>query len=236
MCDDKKELILRPATELTLSFPKPHQQIKNEGKKTQQLLTQHSFFEPETGRVYVDHNIVPHLLATDKAGANKFYNQLDNDDKRENGMQKLVSCPAMQKEISERITEPRDVIQNERLKYNEQCLIIVRDAPEIERERIILESTNRKCFQKLKKKIVKENNLTQDECTGEPLETSPHAHHIERKSDNPRKALDPNNIAIINSSTHHDIHAKNINNRDALLEYSVQNGGKLSERIEKKKS
>lgn len=235
MGDDKKELILRSATELTLSFSEPHPIIKDEGKKTRELLPQNSSFDPTTGKVYVDKKVVPQLLATDKAGANKIYNELDDDDKFENGTQKLVSIPALQKEIAERITEPRDTIQIERLKDSERCLIAVRDAPEIVKERELLESKNRKDFPKVRKQIIKANDITQDECTGEPLEASPHAHHIERKSDNPRRALDPDNIAIINNNTHHDIHAKDINDEEALLEYSEQKGGNLKNRIKKNK-
>lgn len=231
MSNDKKKLTLKPATELTLSFPKPHQHIENEGNKTRKLLPSNSHYEPATGKVFVDKKILPHLLATDKAGANKFYNELDNDDKCEYSEQKLVSVPAVQKEISKRIEEPRDTIQTERLKDSEQCLITVRDAPEIAKERELLESKNRRDLPKIQKKVIQENNITHDECTGEPLGATPHAHHIERKADNPRKTLDPNNLAIINDNTHHDIHAKGIHSPEELLKYSEENGGNLGSRI-----
>lgn len=231
MSDDKGELILKPATELTLSFPEPHHMIKDEGKKTRELIKQTGHVDPDTGKVFVDKKSLPHLLATDKAGVNKVYNELDNDDKLEDGERKLVSVPAVQKEISERITEPRDTIQIERLKDSEACLRTLRDAPEIVHARELLESKNRKDFPKVRNKLIKENNITHDECTGQPLQENPHAHHIERKADNPRKILDTNNIAIVNDDTHHVIHEENIHDEESLLKFSEENGGNLTNRI-----
>lgn len=230
MCSDKKELTLKSAIGLTISFPEPHPIIKTEGEKTRELLTKKGYYDSADGKVYVDKNTVPHLLATDKAGANKIYNELNDDDKYENGVQKLISVPALQKEISERITEPRDTIQIERLKDSEQCLISLRDAQEIVRDRELQESKIRRDLPKLREEVIKKKNISQDECTGEKLH-QPHAHHIIRRSDKPREALNLNNIAIVNEDTHHDIHAKEIHDKDDLIAYSDKNGGSLRNRI-----
>ena len=209
MCNSKdKEVALINSNDMTLNFPEASPHITKEGDKTRKIIKKNGYADPNTGETFIDKTALPHLLVTDKAGVNKFYNELNNDEKRENGNNKLVSVPAIQKEVAKRIEEPRDTLEKERLRDTEKCLVVLRDNPEIEKERELVESKNRKNFKKFKENVIKENNITNDECTGEPLSRYPHAHHIERKVDAPRKVLDPKNIAIVNPGTHQNIHSK----------------------------
>lgn len=239
MCKENSQLpSLTPAIELNVNLPVPHEKIKKEGEKTNELVSKHGYADKSTGQTFIEKTALLHLLATDQKGVNKIWNETDDEDKRLDGKKRLMSVPAVQKVIATRIEEPRDALEKERLKHSEQALIALRDAPEIEKERQIQEVKNRIDFPKIKKKIIKDNNIDTDECTGEPLEQHPHAHHIERRADNPRKALDPNNIAIVNCNTHREkIHHKdsNLEDKDSLLEYSRNNGGSLHERIDKNK-
>lgn len=232
-CEGNNEVALINSNDMTLNFPEASPHITKEGGKTREIIKENGYADPNTGETFIDKTALPHLLVTDKAGVNKFYNGLNNDEKRENGNNKLVSVPAIQKEVAKRIEEPRDTLEKERLRDTEKCLIVLRDSPEIEKERELVESKNRKNLKKFKEKIIKENNITNDECTGEPL-SSPHAHHIERQADNPRKALDSKNIAIVNPDTHQDIHSKKIHNKEELLDYAEKNGGNLGNRIKNK--
>ena len=228
--EDTQLPALTPANDLNIKLPKPHKQIKKEGERANKLIKQHGYADKSTGQTFIEKEALPHLLATDQKGVNKIWNETDDEDKRLDGKKRLMSVPAAQKVIATRIEEPRDALEKERLKHSEQALIALRDAPEIEKERQLQEVKNRKDFPKIKNKIIKDNNIITDECTGEPLEPNPHGHHIERRADNPRKVLDPNNIAIVNCDTHREkIHHKNSNleDKDSLLEYSRNNGGSL---------
>lgn len=239
MCKEDTQLpALTSASDLNIKLPKPHEKIKEEGEKANGLIKQHGYADKSTGQTFIEKTALPYLLATDQKGANKIWNETDDEDKRLDGKKRLMSVPAVQKVIATRIEEPRDTLEKERLKHSEQALIALRDAPEIEKERQLQEVRNRKDFPKIKNKIIKDNNIITDECTGKPLEPNPHGHHIERRADNPRKVLDPNNIAIVNCDTHREkIHHKNSNleDKDSLLEYSRNNGGSLHERIDKNK-
>lgn len=232
MCKENSQLpSLTPAIELNVNLPVPHEKIKKEGEKTNKLVRKHGYADKETGQTYIEKKALPHLLATDQKGANKIWNETDDEDKKCDGSKQLISIPAMQKVLAQRIEEPRDALEKERLRHSEKALIAFRDTPEIENERQIQEVQNRTNFSNVKSGIIRENNIRNDECTGEPLEKNPHGHHIERKADNPRKTLDPNNIAIINPDTHKEIHSEGLEDRESLLKYSRDNGGTLHNRL-----
>jgi len=213
--ENKNDIVIYKATNLTLNFPEnDNKHIETKVEKTKKSIQNDSLYTSD-GRVWTPKKSLPNMLATDSKAINRFYNDLNNDDKLENGSEKYVSIEATQKELSKRIQEPRDTNEKDRLKYSEKAIITLRDAPEIEKIREQFESHIRKELPKVKEK--KRKLETEDYVTGNPL-TQPEAHHIERVADNPRKALDENNIVVVNKEIHQEIHREDAESKEELEE------------------
>jgi len=206
------KIVVHSASRLTTKFNTPNEEIKKEGELTRKKLKSDSSYTSD-GKVWINKKTLPHLLATDTKAANMIYNDLEKDDKFENGKTKNISMEAVQKEVSKRSQEPRDTLQRERLKDSELCLIALRDAPELEKIRELQESKIRRELPKVKAKRIKLESV--DAITKEPLK-NPEVHHKDRVADKPRKALDSDNLAVVNKETHRDIHR---NNHDTAEEF-----------------
>jgi len=212
---DKNLPILHSAKDLTIQFPKPIKQINSAANKTKELIKNRAAYTPD-GRLYINRRALSHLLATDLKGTRIFYNNLDEEDRLENGKDEYASVESVQKEASKRIQEPRDTLQRERLRYTEGCLKAARDAPELEKRRELDESQIRKELPSVKKKKLKAERV--DAITGDPL-TEPEVHHKDRVADNPRRALDPDNLEVLNKDTHKHIHRQGIETEKDFDEY-----------------
>ncbi|WP_139350226.1 hypothetical protein [Rhodanobacter sp. C03] len=158
-----------------------------------------------------------HLLATDNAGANQFYNDLSNEDKTQNGTTRYVATSALNKELSRRIQEPRDVYKLERLKDAELCVNTLRDDPKLEKLRALAESHIRKMQPKLKQQMLKAESITACQVSGEPLQPDAEVHHIVRQADQPDRSLDSTNHLLINKPPHREIHAAGTHSSEALV-------------------
>jgi len=196
---------IHSANDLTINFSNPIKEIEKEGKKSRELIKSDGAYTPD-GRVWVNKKILPTLLATDSKATKRLFNDLDNNDKTENGIEQFASVEAIQKEVSKRVQEPRDTIQKERLKDTEEILKNFRDSPDLEKKRELAESKIRKELPSVKRKKLKAESV--DYVTGKPLE-NPEIHHKDRVADNPRRALDETNLAAVNKDTHHNILHKN---------------------------
>ncbi|WP_158301329.1 hypothetical protein [Janthinobacterium sp. BJB426] len=197
---------LRPATTLSINFPPKNEHITDsEADKTRKLVKDNGEYTNE-GKAYINKKALPHLLGTDTPGVNRIYNDLENDEKIELGDKKLVSIPAVHKIMSERIQEPRDTLQKERIRDAEACLTALRDAPELDKYREAEESRNRNEQSLLKGKKIAAENITACQLTGEPLASNAHAHHIERRADKPRMSRDLDNVIVINPEAHEEVH------------------------------
>lgn len=225
MSDEKKnELVIHSASELTLRFPEANKNIPSkETKKTRNAISTQGAYTPD-GKSFVNKKALTKVLATDKKGVNRFVNNLENDDKMENGIDTFVSTPAVMKELSERIQSPIDTIKKEKLRDSEGCVATLRDAPELEKIREVQESKIRKELPGLKKKKIKAEGITACQVSGEPLQPDAHAHHIERKADNPSKSLDLENIAVVNPEPHNIIHAKGAETAEELSKLCEEKG------------
>lgn len=214
--DENKAVVIHEASDLDILFPEKNQYIsEREGSKTRKLIKEGGRYTDD-GRAYLDRKSLPHIFGTDSAGARRFYNDLDDDDRLEQGSQQMASVASVNKELSERLQEPRDVVVKERLRDAEACINAFRDAPKLEKIRNIEESNIRRDLPKLKDKKVKKENLTECQVTGEPLGKDAEAHHMDRKADNPRRARDLDNIAIVNLEAHRTIHKEGANSREEL--------------------
>lgn len=207
MMSDKKNLpAVHSAKDITINFPDKNKHITDKEAEKSRNLIQNKGAYTNDGKAYVDKDTLPHLFATDKKGANRFYNNLEDEDKLELGKQSLASVSSVNKELSERIQEPRDTLQKERLRDSEKCINAFRDAPELEKIREVEESKNRREQSKLKAKKIKAENISACQLTGEPLEPDADAHHVTRRADKPRKARDLDNIVVVNKQPHGEIH------------------------------
>lgn len=224
MSDENNLPVVHSAKDLSISFPEKNKHISDkEAEKSRELVKNNGAYTND-GRTYIDKNALPHLLATDKKGANRFFNNLEDEDKLELGNQNLASVSSVNKEISERIQEPRDTLQKERLRDSEACVNAFRDAPELEKIREVEESKNRKEQPKLKAKKIKAENITACELTGAPLDPDADAHHIERQADKPRKARDLNNIVVANKLPHREVHAAGAETPEELSALCTEKG------------
>jgi acylphosphatase len=221
---DKNPVVVYSAEELTLNFPVANRHLsEDEAGKTRSLLKETSIYTPDS-RVYIKKDSLPHLMGTDKKGVNRFYNDLNDIDKIENGSSKYASVEAVNKEFSKRLQEPRDAQQRERIRDSEKCINALRDAPELEKIREIEESKNRKEQPRLKAKKMKLEGITNCQLTGELLENDAHAHHIERRADKPRLARDLNNIVVANQNPHDEVHRENAESREELKKLCEKKG------------
>lgn len=225
MCNNKKsELVIHSASDLTLTFPKANQHIPSkEAEKTRKAISTQGAYTPD-GKAYVNKKALPQVLATDQKGVNRFVNDLEDEDKMENGSETFVSAPAVMKEISERIQWPIDTIKKEKLRDSEGCVQALRDAPELDKIREVRESNIRKELPSLKMKKIKAESVTACQVTDEPLLPDAHAHHIQRKADNPSKALDLDNIVVVNPAPHDEIHAAGAESWDELSNLCKEKG------------
>ena len=210
-----KDIVLHSTEKLDIKFPEPYDIDKKRSLKSQDLIKKTSIYN-ESGKTFINKNSISHLLGTDKKGVNKIYNNADNEDKIENGNNKYLSTSATKKEISKRIEEPRDTLEREHLKDTEKNLIALRDFPDLEKLREIKESKIRKELPKVKEK--KRKLEKEDYVTGELL-TKPEVHHIERVADNPNKALDEDNLVVVNQDTHKEIHKEGAESKEKLEEF-----------------
>lgn len=212
----KQEIILHKADKLTLEFPEnDNPYIQKDIKKTNQVIQDNGIYTSE-GQTFIDKKDIAHMLVTDTKGANRVYNDLDDEDKLENGSKKYISVPALNKEISKRIEDPKDTNVKDRLKHNEKALITLRDTPEVEKKREQLESHIKKELPRVKAKIRKDAKI--DIVTKKPL-TNPEIHHIERVADNPRKALDEDNLVPLNKDTHIKVHNENADTKEGFEKF-----------------
>lgn len=195
MKDEKKEtsLVKYKAEDLSIDFPDNKYLSDKEKAITRNAINKGGIVKND-GRTFVNKNNMSNLLCTDKKGANKVYNDLDDDEKFQDGNSKYADTSAITKELSKRIQEPRPQLERERLKDSRDCINAFIDSPKLEKERSIESDRIQKELPKLTKKKMKSENIKCDQLTGETFDNDAEGHHKERKSDNPRKATDMSNI------------------------------------------
>ncbi|WP_152620468.1 hypothetical protein [Pseudomonas sp. W15Feb9B] len=206
---------------LNVKLPEPSDILKlSDVARTQKAVTKKGAFTHDA-KVAFERGAIKTLLATDSAGANKFVTELPNDQKIEDGKNLYIKMPHLNQELSRRIQETRDGYQLEQLKYSEQCINAVRDAPELEVRRLKLESLARREMPKVKQEVLKNSETC---VSGNALQKNAEVHHIERVADNPDRALAPSNMKAVNPHIHDQIHAAQAHTQQALDELAKQNG------------
>lgn len=208
MTDKKKdtEIAIYSLESTPLNFPEPSEFVKEEYAEKTRTTIQKNGVRDYKGKTALNAKGLRHTLCTDELGAKKFYNRLPEKDKFKVGAEKYVKTPALKRELDERIEKPYDAQKIENMKENERCLTALRDNTESRTQRSIQESKIRKEQRNLKKRKIGLDNITKCQKSGEPLEKDAHAHHKERRADDPDLALDLNNIEIVNDKPHKQHH------------------------------
>lgn len=203
-----KQVVVHSLESTPLDFPEPSIFVEPEyAQKTREVIQANSVRDND-GKTALNAKALPHALCTDIVGAKKFFNRLPNKDKFKVGNDRFVRTPALKRELDERIEKPYDAKKIEQMKENERCLTALRDNSESLRIRALNESKIRNEQRYLKKRKLEQDNITTCQHSGEPLEPDAHAHHKERRADNPDLALDLDNIEIVNPSPHKEHHKK----------------------------
>ncbi|HBY4414936.1 TPA: hypothetical protein MIU36_23505 [Klebsiella pneumoniae] len=176
------------------------------------------------GNTFIKKKKIGTLLACDNGGANRVYNNLSDKDKLIFDNERYASVSSILHAVSDRVQEPRDAIIREKLRQSEKGLIALRDSPTAEKTREIMKSRIEIALPNLKKDKIERDSLVNCQLSGEALEKDAHAHHVNRKSDNPRNALNLDDILVVNPDIHDEIHKNKANTREELEELIKEKG------------
>jgi hypothetical protein len=233
--NEKKLPQVRKISELgDIRFPENPNLKDSEKSRIEDAIMKGSIVNPK-GRLFLNKRNLPNVLATDKKGANKVYNNSQEDDKFENGDEQYLSTSQVRKEVDERLQQPRGALEREKLKHSGNCLDTIRESPTLVSERLIQSDRIRQERPKLTKRVIKDESIETCELSGEEFENDAEAHHIERVCDDPLKALDNDNLIVVKKEIHGDIHKNNLEGQDGLEEYADKKGYKLPNRLKKGK-
>lgn len=212
----KNEITLRKVIDLKINFPEPSKSLsENENNLIRNSIKENGSYDAKTSETFINKKALKNILHTDQEGVKKFYNDLNNSDKREYSSDRFASTSSLKKELNERIQQPRDIVQREKYRESERCLDAMRDSPELEKIRGIEESRIRRQLPKLKDKKQKSERIMNCQISGQPIENA-EAHHIIRKADDPRQATNLDNIAIVNENVHTRIHQEGASTKEEL--------------------
>ena len=206
--ESKNQVVVHSLESTPLNFPAPSEYVdKKYADKTRNIIQQNGVRD-ENGKTALNTRGLQHTLSTDAVGAKKFYNRLPEKDKFKVGQERYVRTPALKRELDERIEKPFDVQKIEQMKENERCLTALRDNPDSQTQRALQESKIRSEQKYLKKRKIERDNVQECQLSpaGTPLEPDAHAHHDERRADDPDLALDLDNIKIANKDAHTQHH------------------------------
>lgn len=204
----EKQIVIHSLESTPLHFPEPSKFVdKKYAEKTRGVI-QKNGVRDNSGKTALNTKGLQHALVTDIVGAKKFYNRLSKKDKFQVGKERYVRTPALKRELDERIEKPYDAKKIEQMKENERCLTALRDNSDSQTQRALEESKIRSEQKHLKSRKIKRDNVTECQLSdpGTPLEPDAHAHHEERKADDPDLALDLDNIKIANKEPHKKHH------------------------------
>lgn len=208
MAKNEQQLIVMPLEKEALKFPPKPETISHKiAEKVHHTIVSTAVKMPD-GKTAVSTKGLATILCTDRVGAKIFYSDLDDDDKFVADRQHYVRTPALKKALDERIEKPYPASKREQLRYHSDCLSAVRDNQDSERLRAIHEEEIRQQQKTLKQKKIAQDGNTHCAFTGEPLQPDAQAHHKVRRADDPDKALDLNNIDIVNPQPHQTHHQK----------------------------
>ena len=134
---------------------------------------------------------------------------------------KYIKSGAVIEKAHTRSEEHPDAMKRAKNSYSEQSLVNISKSESVKAQKGDFEDYAKKIEKNLGKKRKKENDISSDEVTGEPLEGNGDFHHKNKKTiyTDPVQRLNTDGGILVNKETHTDIHKNNINNEDALNKY-----------------
>lgn len=223
MAENKNEISIRRASDIEIKFPENKELTEDEKKTTRDAIMTGGIVDAN-GKAYINKVKLTSLFCTDKSAVNKFYGDLEEEDKFINGSSKYASLPACVKETTKRLEQKRPQLERSRLKDARDCMNAFIDSPELEKERTISSDRIKKELPNITKKKIKSENITCDQLTGELFENDAEGHHKVRKADDPDKALDLDNIVVTKKKNHQTIHSEGANDPVKLKELAEKKG------------
>lgn len=223
MVEKKNEISIRKASNIEIKFPENKELTEEEQRTTRDAIKTGGIVD-DKGKAYINKTKLTSLFCTDKSAVNKFYSDLEEEDKFVNGSSKYASVPACVKETTKRLEQNRPQLERSRLKDSRDCMNAFIDSPELEKERTIASDRIKKELPNITKKKIKSENITCDQLTGEPFENDAEGHHKVRKADDPDKALDLDNIVVTKKKNHQTIHSEGANDPEKLKVLAEKKG------------
>jgi hypothetical protein len=209
------------ASDIKLDIQKSEKLTEEEQSKINNVVQENGIVTQDL-RTAINKNGIKAILTTDQKAVNRLYNNLDEDDKIENGDEKYIRTPAVIKEICEREENYHNPHTKAILEHSKRALDALSNNSEVENLRQIDKSRKDKQLPQVKQEKIKES-MSIDNLTGESIEKGD-VHHTERVADNPRKQNDKENLIFTSHKNHSKIHKENAETPKELEQLAKNEG------------
>lgn len=102
MVEKKNEISIRKASNIEIKFPENKELTEEEQRTTRDAIKTGGIVD-DKGKAYINKTKLTSLFCTDKSAVNKFYGDLEEEDKFVNGSSQYASVPACVKETTKRL-------------------------------------------------------------------------------------------------------------------------------------
>lgn len=220
--NESNEIIKYEGKDLSIKFPKNKRIDKGIKERREKLIVNHAIADHKN-KTFVGNPAIKNLLSTDTAGARKFIVETDDEEKLEVEGNKYTSTRSIKDELAKRMEEPRSIDKQNEYEHANGALDALMRASELVIDRLTESKRLEKNEAKFLKDLQKELKIEVCDVSGERFtkRNPAHGHHLERKSDNPSKILDKNNIRFVTSDIHKDIHRKGAHGKDGYEQYKT---------------
>lgn len=174
------------------------------------------------GTTLVKEDSLSNLFAENKKDTRYIVdNKIPDSQKLTIGNDNYVKSGAVLSETHTRSEELPDASKRAKNSYVAQSLVNISNSSETKAQKGDYEDFAKKEEKKLGTTRKKNNSITTDEVTGDPLKGNGDFHHANKKTiyTDPVQRLDPDKGVVVNKETHIDIHKQNINDEKELAKY-----------------
>jgi hypothetical protein len=179
----------------------------------------------DDGKIWFRAERVNSVLRTDKASASKWVILLPEHLKIEIDECEYVDTVALVASLHQRMSRSRDDYHRAYREFSWAMLTALRRSPQVQQLHRLLQIDLKKELSELKKKRMKDYQITHDELTGEKLFKRTAAFsHIRSKDIFPELALFVWNGLVINEATHEIITSESVVNEKELLKLCEHQG------------
>lgn len=215
--------IVKMAKDITYEKPKhPNNLVKEEEYDKIDTAIANSVALTNAGTTLVSEDALPELLAESKKDTRFIVdNEISDSAKMSINGVKYIKSGAVIEKAHTRSEEHPDAMKRAKNSYSEQSLVNISKSESVKAQKGDFEDYAKKIEKNLGKRRKKENDISSDEVTGEPLEGNGDFHHKNKKTiyTDPVQRLNTDGGILVNKETHKDIHKNNVNNEEALNKY-----------------